>query len=676
MAFSPIIGGPGFSKNSSSSSNSLPTPQRYGAIADGSTHPLSGPYATLAAAQSAYSFTLASCAVVNSSTTVTCADTTPLLAGYPISGANIPANTTVSAITDGTHFVLSAAATGSATETLTSSFVTALTQELDFCAIQQVIYVANSMYLPAGVYMLGNSTLRTCSNVALPGQTSGSDDGAAMGLTITGAGPKLTTLVAGTNTDAIHVLTRYQKFQNFSIDTVAHSGSRGNAVTLGEGAYQWNFHMDHMYIRGFSHGFYNPNGWDEGGISDCKFYNCGTGFYTKDNQDTILMTTTSMVANVPASYVSITSATTNATTTVTCASTTNLIPGMIVMGTDLPESVWVVSVTNSTTFVLNTAATGSHGSLTLTAYTVDMWVDGTGRAEWNGGVSGAPGVTIMTSGSGLANGRNLHIEGGVAANGFYCHNGGNGSLLLERCFFADGGDATLTHIYADAGSQTFVELCRATTGFRVFSNGRTNVIGDELSAVDVNWNTAYHYRAVPWHTAASDESPGANFWDTAAQNVQGQLVSQVGASMRTKLWQSQQVDASTWEWRVINAPAALIVSAANATAQSATNASVVTYTTPNDSTVHSFRAGAYAAITAISAGTLTVQVTFTDENSAAQTISYFPMGLTSAGLTTTGFTPFESCNLRCAANTAITIKTTFTGVSITYDVGGTIESLY
>lgn len=126
----------------------------------------------------------------------------------------------------------------------------------------------------------------------------------------------------------------------------------------------------------------------------------------------------------------------------------------------------------------------------------------------------------------------------------------------------------------------------------------------------------------------------------------------------------------------VSGPLVTVVSSGNPTAQNATNNSVATYTTPNDSTVHSFRVGAYTAITAISAGTLTATVVFTDENGTSQTITYFPMGLTSAGLTTTGFTGFAPVNIRCNPNTAITVKTTFTGVSITYDAGGTIESLY
>lgn len=119
-----------------------------------------------------------------------------------------------------------------------------------------------------------------------------------------------------------------------------------------------------------------------------------------------------------------------------------------------------------------------------------------------------------------------------------------------------------------------------------------------------------------------------------------------------------------------------IVASGNLLAQSATVASVATYTTPNDSTKHTFRFGSYTSITAISAGTLTMSVTFTDENGTSRTITEFPMGLTTAGLTATGFTAFPGGTIRCNPNTAITVVATFSGVSITYDVGATIESVY
>jgi hypothetical protein len=106
--------------------------------------------------------------------------------------------------------------------------------------------------------------------------------------------------------------------------------------------------------------------------------------------------------------------------------------------------------------------------------------------------------------------------------------------------------------------------------------------------------------------------------------------------------------------------------------QTATKSSVVTLTTPNDATNHQYKIGAYADITAISAGTLTLTCTFTDENSASRTLTFYGMGLTSAGVTTTGFTPFPDATIRAKANTAITLVSTFSGVSITYDVGGNI----
>ena len=63
---------------------------------------------------------LTSCVTANASTAVTCASTEGLVVGQVAAAANIPAGTTVASITDATHFVLSAAATGTnATITVT-----------------------------------------------------------------------------------------------------------------------------------------------------------------------------------------------------------------------------------------------------------------------------------------------------------------------------------------------------------------------------------------------------------------------------------------------------------------------------------------------------------------------------------------------------------------------------
>ena len=64
---------------------------------------------------------------------------------------------------------------------------------------------------------------------------------------------------------------------------------------------------------------------------------------------------------------SITSAaTTDTSTTVTCASTSGLQPYMKVAGTGIPAGAYIVSITNSTTFVINAAATATNTGLTLT----------------------------------------------------------------------------------------------------------------------------------------------------------------------------------------------------------------------------------------------------------------------------------------------------------------------
>lgn len=117
-----------------------------------------------------------------------------------------------------------------------------------------------------------------------------------------------------------------------------------------------------------------------------------------------------------------------------------------------------------------------------------------------------------------------------------------------------------------------------------------------------------------------------------------------------------------------------VIKAANdLTGQSATVASVTTFTVGGSN--GGFRVGAYIVITAISAGTVTMSATYTDENNVPRTANMFPMGLTSASLTATGAFQFSSFELRAKASTAITVVATFVGVSVAFDVGGTIEQL-
>ena len=68
----------------------------------------------------------------------------------------------------------------------------------------------------------------------------------------------------------------------------------------------------------------------------------------------------------------LTNATTNGTTTVTCASTASIWPGMSISGTNIAAGTSIASITNATTLILSAAATGSGTGLTLTAAGVTL----------------------------------------------------------------------------------------------------------------------------------------------------------------------------------------------------------------------------------------------------------------------------------------------------------------
>lgn len=123
------------------------------------------------------------------------------------------------------------------------------------------------------------------------------------------------------------------------------------------------------------------------------------------------------------------------------------------------------------------------------------------------------------------------------------------------------------------------------------------------------------------------------------------------------------------------AAAPFSVTTGDLTTQTATASSVVTVTSPNDGVAHQYAVGAYIDITAISAGTVTITYTFTDENNVGRTLTLFPMGLTSASISVTGFIAFPTSTIRVKANTAMTMVATFTGVSVSYDVGGNIQRI-
>lgn len=433
----------------------LKTPQNFGAIGDGSSHPLSGVYGSLATAQAAYSFTLPGCTTTSSSTSVAVANTAPLRPGYPVSGTGIPANTTVASITDANNFVLSNAATASGTITITSSYVTSLSQELDWAAFQAASYAVGSFYIPAGVYVFGSSTWRRINSVPIGGQGTGV---LGDGHTATGAGPQLTKITS--TGDAIHVLGRYQSIEELTISgpgrPATNTLTTANGITLGEGNYDNNFHVHHCNIEGYWIGFNNPgdgataSGWDGCSVDNCYLTDNFIGVATYGNQDTLRLTGTTIGAGA-FTYDIAGASVTSGNATVTVASTSNIPIGAVVSGTNIPAQTYVNSITDSTHFVMTQNASGT-GTITLHVATQSIQVTGSGSVSMEGGVNAGSGMAGVCGESASASFAGVHFE---LADQTYCYGGVNTGWAFTNCFFQDGG-ASLIHLEVQSGSNVHV----------------------------------------------------------------------------------------------------------------------------------------------------------------------------------------------------------------------------
>jgi hypothetical protein len=117
----------------------------------------------------------------------------------------------------------------------------------------------------------------------------------------------------------------------------------------------------------------------------------------------------------------------------------------------------------------------------------------------------------------------------------------------------------------------------------------------------------------------------------------------------------------------------VVVSFANLTAQTGAVSSICAYT---PATTGTFRVCGYVNITAISTDVLEMQVTYTDENAASQTLTLYPPGATVGTLGSTGDFPLAPATIRCNAS-PITVKTILStsGGTVTYDTGAVIEQL-
>ncbi len=128
----------------------------------------------------------------------------------------------------------------------------------------------------------------------------------------------------------------------------------------------------------------------------------------------------------------------------------------------------------------------------------------------------------------------------------------------------------------------------------------------------------------------------------------------------------------------LGAPA--IVATGRSTAQTAAVASVSTFTV--GASDGSFEVSANVLVTTATAHNFTVTCAYTDETNTARTLTFGFTQLTGSTFITaitnlTGTGPYESpvFHLRCKASTAITIATTGTFTTVTYNVEGIIKQI-
>ena len=249
-----------------------------------------------------------------SSTTVTTADTSSLSLGMGVSGTGIPSGAHITVISNSTTFTISAAATNSATNTLT--FRTGITDsKLNFAGT-----VDNTTFL------------RSDKTWATAGSPSITDNGDATAITI--ASDESVTLagtLAVSNPSSLTSLKPVSN-QNLTGTYADHEMIMGDKFTL-TGNLTIN---DNLVLASLS--------------------GSGQDIIIEDDGNGRTITTAGKV---------ISCTTTNTDATVTTADTSDLRAGTGVTGTGIPSGATIASVTNATTFELSAAATAS-GTVNLT----------------------------------------------------------------------------------------------------------------------------------------------------------------------------------------------------------------------------------------------------------------------------------------------------------------------
>jgi|GEM_PF-1015239 len=303
------------------------------------------------------SLPLSSCSITSGSRNVTCASTTNLLPGMIIVGTGIPSNATVSSITSATQFVISVAATATKSGQSFNAFFISLSgtanipiglsfKDLYLTPIVQTVpsgvKTITATVTSAGGYGIrtGTATIVLGNHVNYPGSPAPS---------VGFASPNSTwDETAGTIAVPVHV-----------------TGTPAGQVTVQyrvEGGTATGHGVDYTFTPG-QLGFTPPYP-----VSDQNlFLTINPSAFPQGSKTVILQLENVTGANLDAIQTLTGGSTTSTSTNVTCASTVGLQVGMTVTGTGIPAGATVTSITNSTVFVISSAATATNSGQTYTA---------------------------------------------------------------------------------------------------------------------------------------------------------------------------------------------------------------------------------------------------------------------------------------------------------------------
>lgn len=345
--------------------------------------------------------------------------------------------------------------------------------------------------------------------------------------------------------------------------------------------------------------------------------------------------------------------------------------------TATPNTTWSV---NGTFIGINTAA-GFTGSF------IDCHING-GTSVFGVGSSGNMNAGSLSTSGNITSGGTLRttVSGSLSISPLSTtgalFTGGSGTTTFPM-FRQEQTGATAVTTWSTAGTWWGVNASSGFTGnfidfhtnggaslYSVDSNGLVIAASSFLSGGSVQAAAAFSFSVQGRSRMKSSADGTMNFRNNADNADSGIAVAGIAQSAKTTLYNN----VTTTGW---GSPA--IYASGRSTAQTAAVASVSTYTVgAADGT---FLVSANALVTASVTNNFTVTCAYTDEGNNARTLTltFSQVGgtLLTAITNITGVGPYEGIplHIRCKASTAITIATTGTFTSVTYNVEGYITQI-